>query len=738
MQLRAHAQAAARRSGGRRARPGQARRATDARRACVLAGLLALIGADGRARCWCKAWPSFSHNGLSWFGPGGDVDTQLRAMREDTPLPGHSIYYFRAWPLIWGTMLTTVLAVLIALVDLDAGRDLPDRVRAGAGAPHARTRDRLLAGVPSVIYGLIGILAIAPWINEHLISKRPQAVGRSTSCSSTATNLATADLILTVMILPIMVAISANALAVGAARPGARARPRWASTAGGRSGGSRCAPPGRRSRRRTVLATARALGEAVMLAMVSGGRPFAANPLDGITFLFEPVRPLAATIIQESEGLTHRAAGAHDLCDRGRAAGVGGAAVAGRLGRQAAASRALRDRRGPDGEPPSCAGSRLRPPTGRRAARRSCVRPREGIAPGRCVDRICLLAVLGQRHRAVLDRGGDRAVHARQGHRLSAPRRMLLQLAQRRRCMQNTERRLPRPDRGHAASSPRSASCIAAPVGVGIAAWLSEYARPAWLARAVESAIEMIAGVPSVVLALFGLLVFSQSFLGFLSPARRQRSGDGRVVPRSAGIVMALLALPLIVAATREALAQLPDRTREASYALGKTRATTIRHVLLPSIRPSDRERGRARAWAGSSATPRSSRSCWARAPTTEAVGRPADPLNAAGHRLDADQLRLLQLPCRRGQLARKGLRGGVRAAVDRARAERDRDAISSGRRWEHGHWAGAAGQSTRCGEHARTRTRNDRTAHVRARHTRARDPCRAQHDPIRRRQWTR
>ncbi len=38
-----------------------------------------------------KAWPSFSHNGLSWFGSGGDVDQQLRAMQESTPLPGHEI-----------------------------------------------------------------------------------------------------------------------------------------------------------------------------------------------------------------------------------------------------------------------------------------------------------------------------------------------------------------------------------------------------------------------------------------------------------------------------------------------------------------------------------------------------------------------------------------------------------------------------------------------------------------------
>ena len=58
---------------------------------------------------------------------------------------------------------------------------------------------------------------------------------------------------------------------------------------------------------------------------------------------------------------------------------------------------------------------------------------------------------------------------------------------------------------------------IAAPLGVAIAAWLSEYARPAWLARAVESAIEMLAGVPSIVLAIFGLLILSQGFLAFLS-----------------------------------------------------------------------------------------------------------------------------------------------------------------------------------------------------------------------------
>ena len=51
-----------------------------------------------------------------------------------------------------------------------------------------------------------------------------------------------------------------------------------------------------------VLATARALGEAIMLSMVSGSVGFSPNPLDGITFFFEPLRTLAATIVEDSEG----------------------------------------------------------------------------------------------------------------------------------------------------------------------------------------------------------------------------------------------------------------------------------------------------------------------------------------------------------------------------------------------------------------------------------------------------
>jgi phosphate transport system permease protein len=126
---------------------------------------------------------------------------------------------------------------------------------------------------------------------------------------------------------------------------------------------------------------------------------------------------------------------------------------------------------------------------------------------------------------------------------------------------------------------------IAGPLGVATAIWLTEYARPAWLARAVESAVEIVAGIPSVVFALFGLAVFSEAIFSFLSTSAQGGSAFGRSF-LIAGAILSLEALPLVITATRESLLGIPRHVREASYALGKTRAATVRRVLLPSARP--------------------------------------------------------------------------------------------------------------------------------------------------------
>ncbi len=125
---------------------------------------------------------------------------------------------------------------------------------------------------------------------------------------------------------------------------------------------------------------------------------------------------------------------------------------------------------------------------------------------------------------------------------------------------------------------------IALPAGIAIAVWLVEYGRPTALARVTESTIEAIAGIPSIVLALFGTVIFSSTALGFLS-----RSSEGVVFGRSffaASTMLSLVALPLIVASTREGLNSIPRHVREASYAVGKTKAATTRRILLPASRP--------------------------------------------------------------------------------------------------------------------------------------------------------
>jgi ABC-type phosphate transport system permease subunit len=249
-----------------------------------------------------EAWPSFSHNGLGWFGPGGSVDHQLQAIDTSGALRQAPVYAFHAWPLLWSTILTTSGAVVIAFVS-----SLFVAVFIVGFAPAWMKRVlepvmRLLASVPSVIYGLVAVLVLVPFINNTLITEHDRA-SVTPVISLTGYGLLAAVLVLTVMIAPLMIAVFSEGLRSvpqgwleGSLALGVnRWRTFWKIAV-------RTARPALVAG--TVLATARALGEAVMLSMVSGSVGFAPNPADGLIFFVEPSRGLAATIIANTEDLS--------------------------------------------------------------------------------------------------------------------------------------------------------------------------------------------------------------------------------------------------------------------------------------------------------------------------------------------------------------------------------------------------------------------------------------------------
>lgn len=111
---------------------------------------------------------------------------------------------------------------------------------------------------------------------------------------------------------------------------------------------------------------------------------------------------------------------------------------------------------------------------------------------------------------------------------------------------------------------------VSTPIGVLAAIYLNEYARDSWFNRLVNLAVINLAGVPSIVHALFGLGAFVYAAkLGYSI--------------LSASLTLAIMTLPVIIASTREALASVPTAFREACWNVGATRWQTIRTVVLPN-----------------------------------------------------------------------------------------------------------------------------------------------------------
>ncbi|HKO88236.1 MAG TPA: phosphate ABC transporter permease PstA [Burkholderiales bacterium] len=110
---------------------------------------------------------------------------------------------------------------------------------------------------------------------------------------------------------------------------------------------------------------------------------------------------------------------------------------------------------------------------------------------------------------------------------------------------------------------------VAVPIGVASGIYLEEYARKNWVTDVIEINITNLAGVPSIVYGLLALGLFVYQF------------GFGQSI-LSAGLTLALLILPVVIVATREAIRGIPQMIREGAYALGATQWQTVRDHIVP------------------------------------------------------------------------------------------------------------------------------------------------------------
>lgn len=114
---------------------------------------------------------------------------------------------------------------------------------------------------------------------------------------------------------------------------------------------------------------------------------------------------------------------------------------------------------------------------------------------------------------------------------------------------------------------------VAVPLGVAAGIWLEEYAPKHWLTDLIEININNLAGVPSIIYGLLALGLFVYTF------------GLGQSI-QTAGLTLALLILPVVIVATREAIRSIPQMIREAAYGLGATKWQTVRDHIIPYSLP--------------------------------------------------------------------------------------------------------------------------------------------------------
>lgn len=235
------------------------------------------------------AWPLLSRQAVSFVSTGG-WDQQLEEAWNSTG--GH----FGALPLIAGTLLTTLGAlVLSSVLGMGCAVFLAELAPAWLRGP-VETVVQLLAGIPSVVFGLVGISIVVPFITDHLVPANAADV--VTDIPLEGSSLLAGIVVLSFMILPFFVSVAVDSL---------RAVPRPYLTGGMALGMTRwraitriqlpAAAPGLVAG--LVLAAARGIGEAIALSMVAGAIAYTPTLAHGpLYFLLMPVRTMASAIVE--------------------------------------------------------------------------------------------------------------------------------------------------------------------------------------------------------------------------------------------------------------------------------------------------------------------------------------------------------------------------------------------------------------------------------------------------------
>jgi len=246
-----------------------------------------------------KAWPVISHSGIKLFTTN-NFDEQIVEAFFD--MPEDPVLDFGLLGLIMGTIVTTGLALLIAVIIGIGSSVFISEISPIPVAAILKAFVRLLASIPSVVFGLVGLVIVVPFIEAKFVTDEMQ-LAHMDEFQITGHSLLASVIVLIFMIVPTVISLSVDAIdsvahsqkEVGYALGMSHFRVIW-----------KIILPDARSGiiASITLAAGRGIGEAIAISMVCGGVGITPDFTKGFAGLLAPVLPLASAIVNKSEAIS--------------------------------------------------------------------------------------------------------------------------------------------------------------------------------------------------------------------------------------------------------------------------------------------------------------------------------------------------------------------------------------------------------------------------------------------------